>query len=205
MIMQGTGLVIAHTSSPEPCEWPVDLGSDAPTLQGNSHAPTHICHTQFRSPSAALGREGGLGDSPMCISLWVHTTLANRPSGAFASVAMDPSLMATHIPPRPFSALTGWVLVHCLGVTAGSATRPCAYRSGSTQPLANRLSGAFASVAMDPSCMATHIPPPTFYVLTSGVPVHCLGVRAASATHPRPYRSRSTQALAKKVSAWVRH
>ena len=73
--MQGTGLVITRKSSSELCERPVDFGSDAPTLQSDSHAPTHIYYAQLRSPSAVLGSDCGLGTSPMRILLIVHTSV----------------------------------------------------------------------------------------------------------------------------------
>ena len=124
MIMQGTGLVITHTSSPEPRERPVDLGSDAPTLQGNSHAPTHICHTQFRSPSAALGREGGLGDSPMCISLRVHTTSSEPPVRCVRFGSDGPKLHGDSHTPAPFFR-THWMgLSALLGRDGGLGDSP---------------------------------------------------------------------------------
>ena len=92
-----------------------------------------------------------------------------------------------------------------LGVRAASATRPRAYRSGSTQALANRLNSAFASVAMDPSWMATHIPPRVFTMLTPGLSVRFLGVRAASATRPSISHSMQVHTSSSKPPEWCVH
>ena len=72
-----------NTSSSELPVRCVRFGSDGPKFDGDSHTPAPFFRTHWMGLSALLGRDGGLGDSPMCISLRVHTTLANRLSGAF--------------------------------------------------------------------------------------------------------------------------
>ena len=71
--------LLVHTSIPKPPKRPVNFGSDAPTLQGDSHAPTQIYHAQFTTLSARFGSECGLSNLPTRISLLVHTSVPKPP------------------------------------------------------------------------------------------------------------------------------
>ena len=116
------------------------FGSDGRKFDGDPHTPADVYYAQFRLLSALFGSDGGLSDSPVCISLRVHTGLVNHPSGAFASVAMDPSVMATHIPPPTLAVLKSRVpVVPVVAIKLGSITTE-----------ANAPDGRFTRGCVDP-------------------------------------------------------
>merc|ERR1712162_50599 len=72
-------LLQVHTTSSEPPVQGVRFSSDGPKLDGDPYTPARIFRTHWMSLSALLGCDSRLGDSPMCISLQVHTTSSEPP------------------------------------------------------------------------------------------------------------------------------
>ena len=101
--------LLVHTSVPKPPERHVDFGSDAPALQGDSHAPTQIYHTQFATLSARFGRECGLGNSPTRISLLIHTSVPKPPERHvdFGRAGSADAQARVHVLPPRFTSLRG--------------------------------------------------------------------------------------------------
>ena len=136
--MQGTGLVVAHTRGTEPHKRPVDLGSDTPALQTDSHAPVHIYPPQFRSLSAPLGSECGLSASPMRILLVAHTRgtyLHKRPVdlGSDTPTLQPDSHAPIHIYPPQFRSLSALLGSEC-GLSASPMRISLVAHTRGTEP-----------------------------------------------------------------------